>query len=266
MNAALSPFEPWLALWTLVPDGEPFHMGLTGSRLLPVRQGDTPAMLKLAASEDERRGSEIMAWWGGQGAAPVLAWSDEALLMLRGQSRSPADLAREGRDEAATMILCDTVAALHRPRPSPPKARPLEELFAALLGAGEPRLQAAKTTAAELIATQSDQRLMHGDVHHDNVLDFGPLGWLAIDPWGIVGERAYDYANVFRNPDLDHITPERFQIRIGQISDHAGLDPERLTLWAYAHSGLSAAWAAQDGADAEATKSLAVLSIIEGLS
>ena len=56
MGADLSDFEPWLALWTLVPEGDVMSMPVTRSRLLPVRAGDQPAMLKLAHSADERRG------------------------------------------------------------------------------------------------------------------------------------------------------------------------------------------------------------------
>lgn len=43
--------------------------------------------------------------------------------------------------------------------------------------------------------------VLHGDLHHGNVLDFGPLGWLAIDPKGLHGESGFDYANILSNPD-----------------------------------------------------------------
>ena len=39
-------------------------------------------------------------------------------------------------------------------------------------------------------------------MHHDNILDFGERGWLVIDPKRLHGERAFDYANIFCNPDL----------------------------------------------------------------
>lgn len=44
--------------------------------------------------------------------------------------------------------------------------------------------------------------VLHGDVHHGNVLNFGARGWLAIDPRGLVGERAFDHANLLCNPDV----------------------------------------------------------------
>lgn len=264
MDAGIEQFAPWLALWDLIPEGEPLLMPHTGSRLLPVRRGDTAAMLKLAASEDERRGGQIMAWWDGEGAAPVLARRDEALLMLRAAGRTLTDVVLGGDDRAATATACEVLAALHRPRPDPPQTRPLAHLFSALLESGEARLDGARSTARHLLEGQAELRLLHGDMHHGNVLDFGPRGWLAIDPWGVAGERAYDYANLFRNPRVEDICPERFGARLAQISALANLEPARLQSWAYAHAGLSAAWDIQDGALVEAERSFALISLLEG--
>src|SRR3546814_3749922 len=44
-------------------------------------------------------------------------------------------------------------------------------------------------TARALLAESRGTGVLHGDIHHDNVLDFGPRGWLAIDPKRLVGER-----------------------------------------------------------------------------
>jgi len=58
-----------------------------------------------------------------------------------------------------------------------------------------------------LLADQHDVGVLHGDIHHGNILDFGPRGWLTIDPKGLIGERDFDYANLFCNPDLAHPAP-----------------------------------------------------------
>ena len=42
--------------------------------------------------------------------------------------------------------------------------------------------------------------MLHGDIHHENILDFGPRGWLAIDPKRLHGERGFDFANILRDP------------------------------------------------------------------
>ena len=47
--------------------------------------------------------------------------------------------------------------------------------------------------------------MLHGDLHHANVLDLGSSSWLAIDPKGLKGEQGFDYANIFTSPDLGNL-------------------------------------------------------------
>ena len=46
-----------------------------------------------------------------------------------------------------------------------------------------------ESSIRKLLAEPREVCALHGDLHHDNVLDFGPRGWLAIDPHALVGER-----------------------------------------------------------------------------
>jgi streptomycin 6-kinase len=263
MGGPYTDFAPWLARWELTPDGDPFGTPETGSRLLPVRAGDRPAILKLGASEDERRGSRVMAWWNGQGAAPVLAYDEVALLMIRAQAgRSLAEMARAD-DDAATRLICATVSELHRPRSAAaPEVPPLDRLFAALgrAAARDSRFGPAHHVAETLLAEPREPVVLHADVHHANILDFGPLGWLAIDPWGYVGERAYDYANILKNPDHPtRIAPGRLGRQARLIAEVARLELRRLLQWAFAHAALSVAWTMEDGRDP--SRGLAVMQI-----
>lgn len=236
--------------WALAPDGS--LITTHSSWVLPVRHGSQPAMLKVARIPDEQAGYRLMAWWDGQGAAKVLAASEGALLMERalGQ-RSLAQMARSGQDDEACHILCRTAAQLHAPRSGPlPGLNPLERWFQPLfdLAPSHPALAPAAEQARALLADQRDVRPLHGDLHHDNVLDFGERGWLAIDPHGLLGERAFDFANIFTNPDLDDPTqpvatlPGRFEARLGIVVEETGVEASRILQWIVAWTGLSAAW------------------------
>src|SRR6185503_3507272 len=82
-----------------------------------------------------------------------------------------------------------------------------------------------------------------GDIHHDNVLDGGARGWLAIDPKGVLGDRGYDYANMICNPwGASFLEPARIDHRVDLVAERSGLGRTRLLRWLLAYTGLSAAW------------------------
>jgi streptomycin 6-kinase len=263
----LSAFAPYLDAWQLVMDGG--TIVTRSSRLLPVRRVDgTPAMLKVALEAEERLGGRMMSWWNGEGAALVLAEHDEALLLERATgSGSLAAMARSGHDEAATAIICTVAARLHSPRPQPPlDLHPLDRWFAALWPAsqGGGLLAEAGAAARDLLASPRDIVPLHGDIHHGNILDFGARGWLAIDPKGLVGERAFDFANLFRNPGRDiALAPGRFERQVALVSRLAGLEPVRLLNWILALCGLSASWFLADGETPELDLAVAGLAAAE---
>ena len=111
--------------------------------------------------------------------------------------------------------------------------------------------------------------VLHGDLHHDNMLDFGVRGWLAIDPKRLVGERGFDFANIFTNPDLADPTrpvstePGRFARRLEVVAEAARLERERLLRWILAWTGLSAAWYLGDGDSAAIDLQVAKLAAAE---
>lgn len=197
-------FSPYLERWALQPDGEPF--ATHSSRLLPVRHRGAAAMLKISSAEEERFGHVLLNWWDGQGAARVLAYDHQALLMERATGgRSLLEMVRRGDDDEATRILCQAIERIHAPRPGPlPELTPLERWFDSLYAA-ERRYGGLYVDCANaaryLLETAREQRPLHGDIHHGNVLDFGERGWQVIDPKRLYGERGYDYANLFTNPE-----------------------------------------------------------------
>jgi streptomycin 6-kinase len=258
------PLQPWLERWRLTPDGPRFSTEI-GSLLMPVVAGGEPAMLKIASGIEERRGGALMEWWGGEGAARVLAREGDALLLERatGEARLEA-MALGGQDDAATAILCQVAAGLHAPRDRPPPDSlvPLPIWFRQLEPAASARggiFIKSAATARELLGDPRDVVVLHGDLHHNNVLDAGERGWIAIDPKGLIGERGFDFANIFHNPTREFaLAPGRLHRLIGIVAELAGLEPVRLIKWILAYSGLNAAWCLDSGYDAHAKRSMEV--------
>lgn len=217
-------------------------------------------MLKVPGPRDESEGHVLMRWWSGDGAARVVEEAAGVLLLERATGgRALAEMARTGADDTATRILCATAARLHAPRPRPlPPLIPLRTWFRALAPAAAVHgglLARADAEARALLADPREVVPLHGDLHHDNVLDFGPRGWLAIDPNRLIGERGFDFANIFTNPDLADPSrpvatdPARFARRLAIVAEAARLDRRRLVRWILAWTGLSAAWFIEDGDD-----------------
>ena len=262
-----------LARWSLLPDGD--LLTTRSSWVLPVRYQDLPAMLKVARIPDEEAGFRLLTWWNGQGAARVFESTQGVLLIERALGTSNlAQMAWSGQDDDACRILCDTAARLHAPRSGPtPDLHPLEDWFQPLfeLAPAHSALAPTAEVARQLLAAQREVVPLHGDLHHENVLDFGSRGWLAIDPHGLLGDRCFDYANLFTNPDLSDPSrplatlPGRLERRLEIVVAATGLAPDRLLRWIVAWTGLSAAWFIDDGDDAGAAIDLAINATARGL-
>jgi streptomycin 6-kinase len=163
-------------------------------------------MLKvLKPTSDEQNGATMLRYFDGHGAVRVHEAHNNALLMERADGpRSLVAMATTGGDADAAEILAATVLKLHAPRQTarPERLTPLREWFSALYRRERdtPLLGRCADRARRLIASEQDIVPLHGDLHHDNVLDGGERGWLAIDPKALIGERAYDVANLLGNP------------------------------------------------------------------
>ncbi|MGE3717647.1 MAG: aminoglycoside phosphotransferase family protein [Bauldia sp.] len=242
--------------WRLKPDGA--ALVTHSSSLHPVIFGGLPAMLKLPFHPEERDGGVLMEYWAGDGAAEVYDRDDAAILLERATgTRSLAAMARAGRDDEASRILFMAASRLHALRPAPrPDLVALADWFRELwpMAARDGgRLAEAARIARALLAEQQEPVTLHGDIHHDNVLDFGPeRGWLAIDPKRLCGDRAFDFANIFTNPDLAIAgRPGRLERQLTVVAEAAALEPQRLLRGVAAWAGLSAAWWLGDGFEPE---------------
>jgi streptomycin 6-kinase len=215
-------------------------------------------LLKPEADGDEARGGALLVWFAGFGAVKVFDIAPDAVLMAWLEGESLGDLARSGHDEIATNILCNVVERLHARRDTPlPDLTPLRQRFDALfqiapeswpLGSREVVAKAIGI-ARTLLDEASPARPLHGDIHHDNIRRSGD-DWVAIDPKGLIGDPAYDYANSFQNPEGAEtlvLDAARIDRHATQISVLTGISRARLLAWAVAHTALSGAWHIQDG-------------------
>ena len=160
--------------------------------------------LKPIGVADELEGADYLAWRDGRGAARLLARRGSTLLLEDAGPVPLLDLLERDGDVAATSVLLSVIAELHAPSDTPwPELQTLEERFASLFAQADARADAllahGASVARQLLAGQREVRPLHGDLHHENV-HHSTRGWLAIDPKGLIGDAAYEVANVFYNP------------------------------------------------------------------
>jgi streptomycin 6-kinase len=229
--------------WGLVNDGsfQQFRRSVE-----PVRRADgTPAVLRLAPPEE----LDAAEWFSGHGVVRVLDIdrSHGALLLERALPGTHLRELVPERDDEATAAVASIMRSLWR-APDADCPFPSVRHWGRFL---EPASRAAGIYF-ELCDSMDQPVVLHGDLHHDNVLRSGD-GWVAIDPKGVIGEPAYETGALLRNPVpglLDVPSPSRLsRRRSDQLCELLGLDAARVRGWAYAQAVLSAAWPVDDGED-----------------
>jgi streptomycin 6-kinase len=241
----------------------------------PVTRADgSAAVLKVGFPDGhlahEARALEI---FDGHGAVRLLAHDPDrgALLLERADPGTPvADLV-PASDAEATAVLVAVGRRLHR---APPPGCTLPDLHAEEARSFRDHLrrfpgddplprhlvERAGALFDELCASAPERVVLHGDLHHDNVLRAHREPWLAIDPHGVVGDPGYDCGAMLYNPlpwrpgaDLGGLVPARVE----QLADGFGLPLDRVVAWGFVMGVLSEVWTAQGGGTVQ-TEPLAV--------
>jgi streptomycin 6-kinase len=111
-------------------------------------------------------------------------------------------------------------------------------------------LTLAKERLAHILATQTKTVLLHGDLHHDNILSCADHEWVAIDPKGVIGDPAFEIGPFMYNPIpelMDHPQlPEILSQRLTQFSSLLKIDRQRLAHCSFVLTILSACWLRED--------------------
>lgn len=226
------------------------------------RQDGTPVVLKLGVPSPELRGEiEALRLYDGRGCVRLLEGApDEGALLLE-RLRPGTMLSTVADDEAATLIAANVMRALWVPAPVehsfPTVAgwaaglKRLRQGFAGGTGPlPAPLVDVAEGYFAELLASSGEPVLLHGDLHHFNILAAEREPWLALDPKGLVGEAAYDVGALLHNPVggyLDVPDPGRkLARRVAILAEVLGFDRRRIAMWGTAVAVLSAWWSVED--------------------
>lgn len=228
------------------------------SDVFKVKFQNSEAVLKLLNTEgqvSEAKGALALRCFNGRGAARLFAADAGAHLLEYVDGPALKSLVLEDKDAEATGIICDVLENLHSYSGSIPEGTViLRDHFRSLFKRASAESSTslfgiAAEVAEKLFATEKNVGLLHGDIHHENILHSSARGWLAIDPKYLSGERTYDVANVFYNPMNETEKTASVDVinrRASILAQRLHLDRQRVLEFAFAYGCLSASWSLED--------------------
>ena len=221
----------------------------------------TPVVIKAGVPEPEfERQIEALRLYHGEGCIRLLEADKARGVMLLERVAPGTPLSELPDDEEATRIAARIMRQLWRPLPPDNPFRPIEEWFEGLHtlramfegGTGPlptPIVEEAESWVRDLFASPTARVLLHGDLHHYNILKAEREPWLMIDPKGMTGDPAYEIGMFLLNPFdlLERPNPsDLLARRIAIFAEELGFERERLRGWGIAHAVLSAWWSVED--------------------
>jgi len=252
LPALIARFE---ARWSLRVDA-PFA-NLTFNYVAPERRADgSAAVLKLGVPNKEGRTEvEALRLYAGRGMARLLEADIEQGVLLLERLLPGTPLTSVADDDTATELAGHVMRQLRLPLPMEHPFPTVAKWAAGLgrlreqFGGGTGPLPAALVAQAEgvfreLLVSSAAPVLLHGDLHHDNILAAEREPWLALDPKGVAGEPAYETGALMRNP-----RPQPTAVlarRASILAEVLEIDRQRILGWSFAQAVLSAWWSIED--------------------
>jgi streptomycin 6-kinase len=164
-----------------------------------------------------------------------------------------------GRDDAkAVEIAIGIMRGLLKEPPPISAFQRLEDWFENLKKAENTMFDKKLASKAFHIFEQSNfaskqKFLIHGDLHHENILTARREPFLAIDPKGIIGDIGYEIAVFLNNHAIwlsgESNLLEKLNNAVRQFSEAFEIEPQELKNWAFAQMVLSAWWTFEENGE-----------------
>jgi streptomycin 6-kinase len=221
-----------------------------------------PVALKVGVPhEDLFTEMEALRIYDGRGAVSLLAADHERAAMLLQRAMPGTMLWQVGDNAQQTRIAASAMKALFRPvpphNPLPHFSRWTERAFWLTRTEWDPEERWPRDLldrAEEIMDTLSRDRthdaVLHGDLHHENILWDDESGWLVIDPKGVIGPRCLEVGRYIQNylPDEASAGVREFLVRerIEIFSDMLAMPMEEVVAGALVDCVLSHVWCFED--------------------
>jgi aminoglycoside phosphotransferase (APT) family kinase protein len=230
-------------------------------------QHEQPIILKLGFNVKAlAKEAHCLKAFSGHGAAKALVHEEGMLIIERAIPGETLKGYFPQRDDEAIKIACTIIKNLHRADvPENHDFYHVSELLQRLDNNFDiPRhiLAKARKKRDDLIASSDKTVLLHGDLHHDNILQNGD-DWMVIDPKGFIGDPTYEIAAFIRNPIPELLAHENalniIRHRITRFAAILELSEHRIIDWCFVQAVLTWIWALEDNNDTAYFRQLTLL-------
>ncbi|GAB3952019.1 aminoglycoside phosphotransferase family protein [Kribbella albertanoniae] len=183
--------------WNCTPDGDWMH-GEVGV-IVPVQRSGEPLVLKVSFTHPGNvHEPDAYTAWNGRGAVHLYERADEHYAMLLERAH-PTTLRDSDADVAVVGGQMSRLLAIPAPDGLPRLqdradewAAELQKDMAEFSGVLPDAVVARAFGVIDELVREQPDVLIHGDLHHRNILSADREPWLAIDPKGLIGDPAYD--------------------------------------------------------------------------
>lgn len=250
-------FENLKKIWNLKENGK--IIVTKTSYIAFVLYKNTPAVLKIFhPNSDEHFSGQALEFFNADKSALILNKNKNAILVehcIPGYPLSKLTISES--DIKSTKIFCYIIKNLYKNNSKIldsnynfQKIIDLGKGFDKYLNSNNDKINKslvidAKNIFFKMARSQNNITLLHGDLHHENILWDKKRGWLAIDPKGIIGEKEVEISAFLKNPigyPKIYSNEQNILNRINIITDDLKLDKERILKWCYALTILSCIW------------------------
>ncbi|RNI23032.1 aminoglycoside phosphotransferase family protein [Flexivirga caeni] len=239
--------------WGLRADGPVWH-GVCAV-VIPCHRDGEQVVLKLSWPHEEARQEHLaLQYWAGRGAVRLHAADPARWALLLEPLQHDRNL-----NDLALLDACEVIGGLMRrlDRPASPQFTRLSDAidrWTTLCRKGSPlvprRMTEQAASALSSLRDGCDGRLVHQDLHFENVLAGDREPWLAIDPKPVSGEWAFAVAPVLWNrwdeAARAHSLRTHLRLRAGVVAEAAGLDEDRVLAWSFVRLVTNALWEAEE--------------------
>ena len=237
------------------------------SYITPATRSDgTEVILKIGSHDPvgklSKRERDLLRLCNGRGTVELLDDDEELGVLMLERARPGIPLGVQPDDGENARIAARMMRKFWQPVPAQHAFRPIsdeiegfERLRKRLDGSTEPLpekwVKRAETLYDELMASGTEPVVLHGDLHHWNILSAEREPWLVIDPKGLIGDPGYEVGAFFANfPDEScegRDVRELVVRRVDIMTEELDIPRERIIKWGLVLSMIWARWGVTGG-------------------